>query len=82
MQVMEKAVPALADLAEISALGDHKKLGDTIASVVQECVVQGRNGGRAKEVVEELASSRQRLKWEKSMAKEDLHIKQAAALVG
>lgn len=79
-KVMEKAVPALADLAEISALGDHKKLGDTIASVVQECV-QGRNGGRAKEVVEELASSRQRLKWEKSMAKEDLHIKQAAALV-
>jgi tetratricopeptide (TPR) repeat protein len=34
-----------------------------------------------KELIEELLNSKQRLKWEKSMPKEDLHIKQAAALV-
>lgn len=34
-----------------------------------------------KEEIEELLNSKQRLKWEKNMPKEDLHIKQAAALV-
>lgn len=85
-QVIDKAVPALVDLAEISALGDHKKLGDTIVSVLQECIQSQGNGrnslsNRTKEQIEELLNSRQRLKWEKSMPKEDLHIKQAAALV-
>lgn len=79
-------MPALVDLAEISTLGDHKKLGDSIVNVLQECIesqATGRNSisGRVKEEVEELLSSRQRLKWEKNMPKEDLHIKQAAALV-
>lgn len=86
MQVIDKAVPALVDLAEISTLGDHKKLGDSIVNVLRECIQSqgtGRNSisSHAKEEVEELLNSRQRLKWEKNMLKEDLHIKQAAALV-
>ena len=74
------------DLAEISSLGDHKKLGDSILSVLQECIQSHGTGrssvsNRTKEDVEEILHSRERLKWEKSMPKEDLHIKQAAALV-
>ncbi|CAA2994433.1 ABC transporter [Olea europaea subsp. europaea] len=85
-KVTDKAVPALVDLADISTLGDHKKLGDSIVNVLQECIQSqgtGRNSIsiRAKEEVEELLTSRQRFKWEKNMLKEDLHIKQAAALV-
>lgn len=86
LQVIDKAVPALVDLAEISTLGDHKKLGDSIVNVLQECTQSqgtGRNSvsSRAKDQTEEIVNSRQRLKWEKNMPKEDLHIKQAAALV-
>ncbi|CAK9163242.1 unnamed protein product [Ilex paraguariensis] len=86
LKVIDKAVPALVDLAEISTLGDHKKLGDSIVNILQECIQSqgtGRNStsNRTKEEIEELLNSRQRLKWEKSMPKEDLHIKQAAALV-
>lgn len=87
MQVIDKAVPTLVDLAEISTLGDHKKLGDSIVNVLQEFIQsQGTSGrsstsNRTKEEIEELSDSKERLKWEKSMPKEDLHIKQAAALV-
>ncbi|XP_006355353.1 uncharacterized protein [Solanum tuberosum] len=85
-KVIEKAVPALVDLAEISSLGDHKKLGDSIVNVLQECIESQGTGrtqinSHVKEEVEELLNSKQRLKWEKNMPKEDLHIKQAAALV-
>ncbi|KAK6923411.1 hypothetical protein RJ641_011715 [Dillenia turbinata] len=84
--VIDKAVPALVDLSEISILGDHKKLGDSIVNVLQECLQTQGTGrsslsNRTKEQIEELISSRQRVKWEKNMPKEDLHIKQAAALV-
>lgn len=84
--MIDKAAPALVDLAEITILGDHKKLGDSIVNVLQECIQSqgtGRNSfsNRTKEMIEELLNSRQRLKWEKNMPKEDLHIKQAAALV-
>ncbi|KAJ4953790.1 hypothetical protein NE237_030622 [Protea cynaroides] len=85
-KVIDKAAPALIDLAEISTLGDHKKLGDSIVNALQECLQSlgtGRNsiGSCTKEQIEELLNSRQRLKLEKSIPKEDLHIKQAAALV-
>lgn len=84
--MIDKAVPALTDLADISTLGDHKKLGDTIVSVIQEVVqsqgtIRNSINNRTKEQIDELLSSRQRLKWEKNIPKEDLHIKQAAALV-
>eukprot|EP00249_Psilotum_nudum_P022595 c28577_g1_i1 orf=281-1081(+) len=36
---------------------------------------------QTKQLLKDLAALRQKLKWEKSMPKEDLHIKQAAALV-
>lgn len=86
MQVSDKVVPTLIDLAEITTLGDHKKLGDSIVSVLEECLQSsgtGRNSisSHVKEEIEELLASRQRLKWEKGMPKEDLHIKHAAALV-
>ncbi|CAL9136354.1 unnamed protein product, partial [Musa textilis] len=84
--VIDKAATAPTDLAEISVLGDHKRLGDTIVNVLQErCQAQGtaRNyiSSRTKEQIDELLGSRQRIKWEKNMPKEDLQIKQAAALV-
>lgn len=83
---MEKAVPALVDLSEIATLGDHKKLGDTIVNALQECLESQGTGrssisNQTREEIEEVLSSRQRLKWEKNMPKEDLHIKHAAALV-
>ncbi|KAL1561532.1 hypothetical protein AAHA92_04224 [Salvia divinorum] len=86
LQVIDTALPALLDLAEITTLGEHKKLGDSIVNALQDCIQThgiGRNSisSRAKEQVEELLNSREQLKWEKSMPKEDLHIKQAAALV-
>ncbi|KAG1342373.1 hypothetical protein COCNU_05G006020 [Cocos nucifera] len=85
-KVIDKAAPALTDLAEISTLGDHKRLGDNIISVLQECMqshgtAHNSISSHTKEHIDELLSSRQRLKWEKNMPKEDLHIKQAAALV-
>ncbi|KAK8941688.1 hypothetical protein KSP40_PGU012756 [Platanthera guangdongensis] len=85
-KVMDKAVPTLTDLAEISVLGDHKKLGDTIIRVLRECVESPgitRNimNNHTKEQAQELLKSRERLKLEKNMPKDDLHIKQAAALV-
>lgn len=84
--MIDTALPTLLDLAEITTLGEHKKLGDSIVNVLQDSIQSpgiGRNSisSHAKEQVEELLSSRERLKWEKSMPKEDLHIKQAAALV-
>ncbi|CAA3033155.1 tetratricopeptide repeat 1-like [Olea europaea subsp. europaea] len=49
-----KAIPALVDLAEISMLGDHKKLGDSIVNVLHECTQSQGTGhnsisSRAKE---------------------------------
>ncbi|KAL8514214.1 hypothetical protein ACS0TY_013369 [Phlomoides rotata] len=86
LKVSDKVLPTLIDLAEITTLGDHKKLGDSIVSVLEEYMQSsgtGRNSisSRTKEEIGELLASRQRLKWEKNMPKEDLHIKHAAALV-
>ncbi|KAL2503772.1 ARM-repeat/Tetratricopeptide repeat (TPR)-like protein [Abeliophyllum distichum] len=44
-KVIDKAIPALVDLAAISTPGDHKKLGDSIVNVLQECI-QSQGAGR------------------------------------
>ncbi|XP_031492157.1 uncharacterized protein LOC116258866 [Nymphaea colorata] len=85
-KVIDAAAPVLVDLAEVSSLGDHKRLGESIAEVLQECIqshvmVRSSISSHTKEQLDELANSRRRTKWEKNMPKEDLHIKQAAALV-
>lgn len=86
-KVMDKAALALVDLAELSSLGDHKKLGESIANVLlqdyssPQVSIRTMLTSRTKELLDELTSIRQRLKWEKNMPKEDLHIKQAASLV-
>jgi tetratricopeptide (TPR) repeat protein len=86
VQVIDKVAPTLIDLANISTLGDYKRLGDTIVTVLQECMQQSGNSRstistQTKAEIDELLRSKQNLKMEKSMPKEDLHIKQAAALV-
>lgn len=73
-------------MADISNLGDHKRLGDSIVNVLEEClqsqgVIRGSIGSHIKELIGDLLNSKQKMKWEKNMPKEDLHIKQAAALV-
>ncbi|KAF7031364.1 hypothetical protein CFC21_042704 [Triticum aestivum] len=85
-KVIDKIAPTLIDLADISTLGDYKRLGDTIVTVLQECMQQNGNSrnsisSHTKEEIDELLSFKQKLKSEKNMPKEDLHIKQAAALV-
>ncbi|KAI4387156.1 hypothetical protein MLD38_005006 [Melastoma candidum] len=86
LKVADKAVPALVDLSEITSLGDYKKLGESIINALEECMQSqstSRNplDAQTKELIEDVLSSRQRMKREKGMPKEDLHIKQAAALV-
>lgn len=85
-KVVDKAAPVLIDLSEISTLGDHKRLGESIVSVLEDCsqslgTVHNSMTTVIKEEIDELLSSKQRLKWEKNMPKEDLYIKQQAALV-
>ncbi|KAL0917512.1 hypothetical protein M5K25_012578 [Dendrobium thyrsiflorum] len=81
-KVIDIAAPALIDLAEIAKLGDHLRLGDSIVELLQESLQTCHSiSNHVKEEIQELVISRQRLKWEKNMSKEDLHIKQAAALV-
>ncbi|GFZ21548.1 ARM-repeat/Tetratricopeptide repeat (TPR)-like protein [Actinidia rufa] len=62
-KVIDKAVPALVDLAEISALGDHRKLGDSIINVLLECIQSQGTGCNSlssctKEQVEEILNSK------------------------
>lgn len=80
--MVDIAASALIDLTEIAKLGDHPRLGDSIVELLQETMQSCHSISiHVKEQIEELLISRQRLKWEKNMSKEDLHIKQAAALV-
>ncbi|KAH9299415.1 hypothetical protein KI387_031097, partial [Taxus chinensis] len=86
-KVMEKTASALVDLTELSSLGDQKKLGESIMNVLlqdfnsSQISLRTMLTSHTKVLLDELANQRQRLKWEKNMPKEDLHIKQAAALV-
>lgn len=87
-KVIDRAAAALVDLAELRTLGEHKKVGEVITNVLlQETTAASPSPLRSnvnaptKELLQELADLRQKLKWEKGLPKEDLHIKQAAALV-
>lgn len=87
-KVIDKAATALVDLAELPRLGEHKKLGEVITNVLlQENTPASPAGLRSpvnpktKQLFQDLSTSRQKMKWEKNVPKEDLHIKQAAALV-
>lgn len=87
-KVIDKAAPALADLAELPRLGKHKKLGELVMNVLLQENVQASPVGvrsmmspKTKQLLQEVAALRQKIKWERNVLKEDLHIKQAAALV-
>ncbi|KAL3639285.1 hypothetical protein CASFOL_017192 [Castilleja foliolosa] len=77
-QVSEKVVPVLIDLSEITTLGDHKKFGDSIVDALEEYIQLGptnrtSTNSRTRDEIENLLASRQRLKREKNMPKEDPH---------
>ncbi|KAJ4804691.1 ARM-repeat/Tetratricopeptide repeat (TPR)-like protein [Rhynchospora pubera] len=80
-KVIDKAAPTLVDLSDLSSLGDHKRLGDTIFNTLQSIAPSSTPSNRTQELLDDLIQSRQRAKLEKTMPKEDLRIKQAAALV-
>lgn len=76
------------DLAELPSLGEYKKLGEVITNVLLQDAASGSPlsvrsslNPRTKQLLKDLGDLHQKLKWEKNMSKEDLHIKQAAALV-
>lgn len=88
LQVIDKIAGPLADLAELHRLGEHKKLGELVISVLLQETTPGSPAGprssvgpKTKQVLQELSALRQKMKLEKNVLKEDLHIKQAAALV-
>ncbi|KAJ4799665.1 ARM-repeat/Tetratricopeptide repeat (TPR)-like protein [Rhynchospora pubera] len=85
-KVIDKAIPTLVDLSETTSLGDHKRLGDTILTILHDCLqlhltAHSSLNNRTKEQINDLLKSKQKLKQERNMEKEDLQIKQAAALV-
>eukprot|EP00249_Psilotum_nudum_P014564 c24890_g1_i2 orf=339-2273(-) len=81
--VMDMAVVALVDLANLPSVGDRKKLGNLIASTLLQTGTQirGSSSSKTRQLVEELASQQERIMWERSMANEELLVKQRAALV-
>mgnify|MGYP000273498560 FL=1 len=89
LQVIDKVAVVLADLAELPRLGDHKKVGELVMNALlhESGSLPSPSGHRSlispktKQVLHELASLRQKIKREKDELKEDLQIKQAAALV-
>lgn len=80
-QVIDKAAPPLIDLTDLSSLGDHKRLGDTIFSTLKSIDPSSTLTNHTQELLDGLVQFRQKAKLEKTMPKEDLRIKQAAALV-
>lgn len=86
--MLDKAAVALVDLAELPSLGEHKRLGEVLTSVLLEDyishpspTVAAHVSTRTKQLLDEFAALRKKTKWERTVPKEDLQIKQAAALV-
>lgn len=89
-KVIDKAIVALVDLAEMETLGDQKRVGEVITRVLLKQHKHAnshthssskRASSITRQLLDELWSLRQRMKWERSMSKEDLHVKRAAAMV-
>ncbi|KAJ7556720.1 hypothetical protein O6H91_05G095300 [Diphasiastrum complanatum] len=84
VKVLDRAVVALADLAEVPSLGEHKKLGDLLMSSLLHNDVSVSSSSLSPttaDLLRDLSALHQRMKWEKNAPKEDIRIKQAAALV-
>jgi tetratricopeptide (TPR) repeat protein len=86
--VLDRAAVSLVDLVELTSLGEQKRVGDCITSVLlQDHPLPCRDVGstvvmpETRDLLDDLAAFRKKLKLEKNVPKEDLQIKQAAALV-
>lgn len=84
-RVFDEAVAPLVDLAVQPCQGERKKLGNVIVEVLLHQEVQSparsRASSQTRYLLDELASQRQRWKWEKAMSTDDLRVKQQAAHV-
>lgn len=91
-KVIDTAIVALVDLAEMQNLGKRKRVGEVIMEILLKSVphthtdlhTQGSSRRASlikRHLLDELWSLKQRMKWEKNMSKEDLHVKRAAAMV-
>ncbi|KAJ7297242.1 hypothetical protein O6H91_20G043800 [Diphasiastrum complanatum] len=83
-KVLDSAAIALADLAELSSLGDHKKPGELILDALLHDDPHGLSvslSSKTTQLLDNLANLRIRIRREKQLPKEDIRIKQAAALV-
>jgi len=88
LKVLDKAAVALVDLAELPSLGEHKRLGEVLTNVLLEDYIPhptptviAHLSTRTRHLLDEFAALRKKTKWERTVPKEDLQIKQAAALV-
>ncbi|KAH7446026.1 hypothetical protein KP509_01G033500 [Ceratopteris richardii] len=84
-RVFDEAVVALVDLAVQPCQGDRKKLGAVILEVLFHQEIQSpmrsRTSSHTRYLLDELAGQCQRWRWERSMPKDDLRVKQQAAHV-
>ncbi|KAL2643709.1 hypothetical protein R1flu_011296 [Riccia fluitans] len=87
-KVLDRAAVALLDLVDLPSLGEHKRVGELITSVLLQnynpfpsAEVASKYSPATKSILDSLALFRKKMKWERNVPKEDLQIKQAAALV-
>ncbi|KAJ7294611.1 hypothetical protein O6H91_09G105000 [Diphasiastrum complanatum] len=84
LKVLDKALVALADLAELPSLEDNVKVGDMLMSSLNEDFDFPSSLSLSpctRELLDGFMASRERLKWEKSMSTEDLQEKLKATLL-
>ncbi|CAM6097653.1 unnamed protein product [Calypogeia fissa] len=87
-KVLDRAAVALMDLVELPSLGEHKRVGDCITDVLLQdysplpCSdVSNVLLPETRDLLDNLAAFRKKLKSERNMPKEDFQIKQAMVLV-
>jgi tetratricopeptide (TPR) repeat protein len=86
--VLDKATVALVDLVELPSLGEHKQLSEVLTSVLLEDYRPHSSPPNTKDLyfrthklLDSFSAQQTKSKWEKTAPKEDLQLKQAAALV-